>query len=77
MSEYLVRKGKLFYEIAKFEDSDSPTDVYTFYARGCSCPARGASCKHSRILNTWKKMKEPVGTVFNDNAEVINTLYVN
>lgn len=76
MAEYLVRKGKIRYELAKFEDSDTPTAVYSFYERGCSCPSRNRSCKHTKILNTWKAANEPVGVVYNDEAEIIGRLHV-
>ena len=53
MPQYIVRKGKYNYEVAKFDDTDTPVDVYRFHARGCSCPARSKSCKHTKMLNAW------------------------
>ena len=76
MSEYVLRKGLHFYEIAKFEDTDSPTAIYKFTTRGCSCPAGRRSCKHTKILNKWKQDNEPAGHVYNDSAEVIAILPV-
>lgn len=76
MAQYLLRKGKRFYEIAKFEDSDSPVAVYSFTTRGCSCPAGRRSCKHTQILTAWKRAKEVPGMVFNDLAEHISTIHV-
>jgi hypothetical protein len=76
MAQYLVRKGKINYEMAKFEDSDSPTAIYSFYERGCSCPSRSRSCKHHKILKEWKKAGEPLGVVYNDEAEIIGMLSV-
>jgi hypothetical protein len=74
MAQYLVRKGKFNYEIAKFDDSSSPTEVYLFSQRGCGCPARSKSCKHTRIVTAWTKAGRPVGAVYDDSANLINTL---
>lgn len=76
MSQYIIRKGRLFYELAKFEDSDSPTAVYIFTKRGCSCPAGRRSCKHTKILKTWQQAGEIAGLVFNDDATQIGALQV-
>jgi len=76
MSEYLLRKGSLFYEIAKFEDSAEPIAVYKFTTRGCSCPNRNRSCKHSTILDLWKKAGEVPGIVYNDNGHTLSVLPV-
>lgn len=76
MAEYLARKGKDFYELAKFEDSDTPTAVYIFTERGCSCPSYRRSCKHLAIMKAWKRAGEPVGVVYDDTASVIATLAV-
>lgn len=76
MAQYLVRKGKIFYEMAKFEDSDSPTSVYLFTPRGCSCPSYSSSCKHTKILKAWKKAGEIPGTVYDDTANVLGVLNV-
>ena len=71
MSEYYVRKGKYAPEVAKFNESSLPIDVYSFNSRGCTCPARTRSCKHSRMIDEWESRGRPVGLVFDDNAEVI------
>lgn len=76
MAQYLLRKGDYFDELAKFEDSDSPTAVYKFTKRGCSCPAGRRSCKHTKILSTWKAAGSPVGFVYDDEANHIGTLNV-
>lgn len=76
MSQYIFRKGKLYYEVAKFEDSDFPTALYKFTERGCSCPAGRRNCKHSKILKTWQTAGEPLGFVYNDEAQHIGTLHV-
>ena len=75
MAEYLIRKGKFTDEVAKFEESDYPIDVYTINSRGCSCPARSRSCKHIKLIKTWKSMNSPIGAVFNDNADIIGNLW--
>jgi len=76
MSQYLLRKAKNTYELAKFEDSDSPTAVYRISNRGCSCPSGRRSCKHVKIINVWKVLGEPLGYVFDDDAVHIGTLLV-
>jgi hypothetical protein len=76
MAEYLLRKANLFYELAKFEDSDTPTAIYKFTKRGCTCPAGRRGCKHVKIMKAWKDLDEPFGYVFDDNAKHIGTLFV-
>lgn len=76
MAQYLLRKGKHFYELAKFEDSDTPTALYSFTKRGCTCPAGRRGCKHTKIMSVWKALGEPAGFVFNDEANHIGTLNV-
>jgi len=75
MAQYLLRKVTLFYELAKFEDSDAPTAVYKFTQRGCTCPAGRRGCKHVKIMSTWKSLGEPEGFVFDDDAKHIGTLF--
>jgi len=75
MAQYILRKGKSHYEIAKFDDSTEPVDVYTFNTRGCSCPAHTAHCKHVRILKIWKAAGEPVGIVYDDSGSILGTLF--
>lgn len=76
MSQYVIRKGRLFYELAKFEDSDSPTTVYIFTKRGCSCPAGRRSCKHTKILKAWQQAGEKAGIVYDDEANQLTVLQV-
>jgi hypothetical protein len=76
MAQYILRKGTLFYELAKFEDSDDPTAVYKFTQRGCTCPAGRRSCKHTKILTAWKLAGEIAGFVYDDEAKHIATLQV-
>jgi hypothetical protein len=76
MAQYLLRKVRNNYELAKFEDSDAPTAVYRFSNRGCSCPASSRNCKHVKIKNMWKTLGEPSGYVFDDEAKHIGTLVV-
>ena len=63
------------YEVAKFDDTDTPVDVYRFHARGCSCPARSKSCKHTKMLNAWKRAGSPEGVVYNDSIEEISNIF--
>jgi hypothetical protein len=76
MSEYLVRKGKLFYEMAKFEDYNEPTALYLFTKRGCSCPSRRRPCKHAKILDAWKAAGETPGAIYSEDAKLIGNLFV-
>jgi hypothetical protein len=76
MAQYILRKGKQFYELAKFEDSDDSTAVYKFTQRGCTCPAGRRSCKHTKILTAWKLAGEIAGFVYDDEANHIGTLNV-
>lgn len=76
MAQYVLRKGKHFYELAKFEDSDAPTALYSFTKRGCTCPAGRRGCKHTKIMTSWKALGEPAGYVFDDEANHIGTLNV-
>lgn len=75
MAQYLLRKA-FYYEIAKFEDSDSPIAVYRFTPRGCSCPAGRRGCKHVKILNAWKTAGAVAGAVYNDEAILTHRLQV-
>ena len=40
MANYILRKGKFSNEIAKFEESNHPIDVYRVSERKCDCPYR-------------------------------------
>ena len=75
MPQYIVRKGKYNYEVAKFDDTDTPVEVYRFHARGCSCPARSKSCKHTKMLNAWRRAGSPEGVVYNDSIEEISNIF--
>lgn len=74
MPQYMIRKGRYGHEIAKFDDSNTSLDVYTINSRGCSCPARSRSCKHTRILTAWKKSNVE-GIVFDDDAQEIGNIF--
>tara|TARA_Y100000768_G_scaffold368281_1_gene332105 strand:- start:26 stop:307 length:282 start_codon:yes stop_codon:yes gene_type:complete len=74
MPQYIVRKGRYGHEIAKFDDSNTSLDTYTIDSRGCSCPARSRSCKHTRILRAWKK-NTLEGMVFDDDAQEIGNIF--
>ena len=75
MAQYLIRRGKFSNELAKFEDSDYPTDVYTIGDRGCSCPSRYRACKHTRIVAAWTKAGSPEGVVLDDDASIIGNIF--
>lgn len=75
MAEYLFRKGTKYDEVAKFEDTAEPTAVYLFTARGCSCPARSRSCKHTKLLKLWNQNGAVAGQVYNDTGEVVAHLF--
>ena len=73
--QYIIRRNEQHYEIAKFNDSSTPVSVYTIKYGKCDCPAWGYSCKHTRILNQWVKAGSPVGRVYDDEANVIGSLF--
>ena len=75
MAQYIIRRGKFNHEVAKFDDTDTPVEVYQFYARGCGCPARTRSCKHARILGKWKRAGTPEGVVYDDDAQAIGNIF--
>jgi len=75
MAQYIIRRGKFNYEVAKFDDTDTPLEIYQFYSRGCGCPARTRSCKHTRILNKWKRAGTPKGMVYNDDGQAIGNIF--
>ena len=75
MAEYIVRKGKFNDEVAKFEESSYPIDVYTIGSRGCSCPSRYRACKHVKIVKAWQKAGSPIGLVYDDSANIIGNLW--
>ena len=77
MPQYIVRQGRWSNEVAKFDDSREPIVVYTFYQRGCGCPARTRSCKHIRIVKAWEKADKQLGLVFDDNANIIGSMFSN
>jgi len=76
MANYIVRKGKFSDEIAKFEESNYPIDVYTLSSRGCSCPSRFRACKHTKIVKAWHKLDAPIGAVFDDNANIVGNIWM-
>ena len=75
MAQYIIRRGKFNDEVAKFDDTDTPLEVYQFYSRGCACPARTRSCKHTRILNKWRRAGRPEGMVYNDDGQAIGNIF--
>jgi len=74
MADYLVRRTKNAFEVAKFEESSYPLNVYTVTGSRCYCPARTRSCKHMKIFKAWERNGSNLGEVYNDSAEVINRL---
>lgn len=75
MAEYLVRKAKYGTEIAKFEDSSYPVDVYSVSSSRCGCPARTRSCKHMKILKAWEADGRNQGAIYSDSAELLGNLF--
>lgn len=75
MSQYLIRKNKHKLELAKFEDSDRPIDVYTIADNKCNCPSRYANCKHKKLAVIWQKDGSPIGNVYNDSGSVIGSIF--
>jgi len=74
MAEYLVRSVKHGYEVAKFEESNSPLGVYRITGSRCFCPARTRCCNHMKIFKAWERNGSNFGEVYNDSAKVINRL---
>lgn len=74
MAQYLIRSVNKDFQMAKFEDSDSPTDVYTLTNTKCTCPSRYSNCKHRKVLGAWKKQGMPVGAVYDDTAQLLGSL---
>jgi len=75
MANYILRKGKFSHEIAKFEESSYPSDVYRISERKCFCPSRYSSCKHLKIFKVWKDEDYPTGKIYDDQAQVIGELF--
>lgn len=75
MGNYILRKGKFSHEIAKFEESSYPSDVYRISERKCDCPSRFSSCKHLKIFKTWKAENYPTGRVYDDHAQKVGELF--
>ena len=75
MANYILRKGKFSHEIAKFEESNHPIDVYRVSERKCDCPSRYRACKHVKIFKTWQSDNYPIGRVYDDQANVVGELF--
>lgn len=50
-------------EIAKFEDSRYPVDVYHITNGQCDCPSWRHPCKHIAMLSEWLQQEQPEGTI--------------
>ena len=75
MANYLVRKGKFTYEVAKFEESNTPVGVYRITDSRCDCPARTRSCKHLSILKAWQSAGKVEGDILSDEAKIVNNIF--
>lgn len=75
MANYLVRKGKFTYEVAKFEESNVPSSVYRITSSRCDCPARTRSCKHISILKAWESSGKVEGSIISDEAKVVGNIF--
>lgn len=76
MSQYVLRKLKHSIELAKFEDTDRPIDVYSIANNNCNCPSRYKKCKHVKIATEWQKQNCPIGVVYDDSANTIGTIWL-
>lgn len=76
MANYLVRKGKFTYEVAKFEESNTPSGLYSITSNRCDCPARTRSCKHVRMVDAWKKEGQVEGAILSDEAKIVGNLFL-
>lgn len=50
MLKHILRKGLIFYEVAKFQDSNSTATVHEFTQRRCTYSASCSSCKYTKTL---------------------------
>ena len=75
MANYLVRKGKFTYEVAKFEESNTPVGVYRITSSRCDCPARTRKCKHISILKAWESAGKVEGSIISDDARVVGNIF--
>ena len=75
MAQYIIRKGRLRYEVAKFDDSSTPLDIYSISDRWCNCPARSRICKHTRMVKAWQNNGSLLGEVYDDNLNVIGNIF--
>ena len=74
MAEYLVRRVKYGYEVAKFEESSYPVGVYHVSGSRCFCPARTRSCKHIKIFKAWERNGSVSGEVYDEKGTLVNNL---
>ena len=74
MAEYLVRRVKYGYEVAKFEESNHPVGVYHVSGSRCFCPARTRSCKHMKIFKAWERNGSNHAEVYDDNAKLLHRM---
>lgn len=77
MTTYLVRRSKYAYELAKFEDSSYPLDIYRISGSRCYCPARTRSCKHMKIFKTWERSGSVEGDVYDESGYKLNNIFTN
>ena len=69
---YLLRKvARDVVQIAKFEYSSEPTDVYSLNlkTKRCDCPSPRVPCKHWDLVQEWR-----TGHYFDDDALVPNPI---
>lgn len=76
MAEYVIRKKEKSVELAKFDETDRPIDVYTIAQGRCNCPSRYKVCKHTKIVTKWNKAGNPVGVVYDDDANQIGSIWL-
>lgn len=66
--EYYVRPAgqRGSYEVAVFQGTTAPTDVYTVRGLHCSCPAGGGSKdhKHIELVRLFQRLGEPACFMF-------------
>ena len=78
MSIYIIRQVGSRYELAKFEDHNTPTDIYSIWRDECNCPGaykpytRGERkpCKHTEILKRWLDYgDDKIGMVYDSETD--------
>ena len=75
MIQYLIRAVANTVEVAKFEDTATPTELYTISKNTCNCPSRYSNCKHKKIMKDWISQGSTEGDIYSDDATKMGNLF--